>query len=57
MKEILGLSYNDLTYYLKSCLLYFGIYPEDYEVKSTRIIQEWIAEGLGRLWKKLQEDI
>ncbi|XP_058782221.1 disease resistance protein RPM1-like [Vicia villosa] len=45
IKEILGLSYDDLPYYLKSCLLYFGIYPEDYVVKSKRLIRKWIAEG------------
>jgi disease resistance protein RPM1 len=45
IKEILGLSYNDLPYYLKPCLLYFGIYPEDYEVKSKRVTRQWIAEG------------
>ncbi|CAJ2640042.1 unnamed protein product [Trifolium pratense] len=45
IKEILGLSYNDFPYHLKSCLLYFGIYPEDYEVKSKRVIRQWIAEG------------
>ncbi|WJX37455.1 hypothetical protein P8452_25218 [Trifolium repens] len=45
IKDILGLSYNDLPYYLKSCLLYFGIYPEDYEVKSKRVTRQWIAEG------------
>ncbi|MCH97214.1 NBS-containing resistance-like protein, partial [Trifolium medium] len=45
IKEILGLSYDDLPYYLKSCLLYFGIYPEDYEVKAKRLIRQWIAEG------------
>ncbi|WJX11269.1 hypothetical protein P8452_01902 [Trifolium repens] len=43
--NILGLSYNDLPYYLKACLLYFGMYPEDYEVDSNRVIRQWIAEG------------
>ncbi|XP_050881294.1 disease resistance protein RPM1 isoform X2 [Lathyrus oleraceus] len=45
IKEILGLSYDDLPYYLKSCLLYFVIYPEDYVVRSKRVIRQWIAEG------------
>jgi disease resistance protein RPM1 len=45
IKIILGLSYDDLPYYLKACLLYFGIYPKDYEVKSKRVIRQWIAEG------------
>ncbi|XP_061347429.1 disease resistance protein RPM1-like [Gastrolobium bilobum] len=42
---ILAFSYHDLPYYLKQCFLYFGIYPEDYEVKSKRLFQQWIAEG------------
>ncbi|KAI5409157.1 disease resistance protein RPM1 [Lathyrus oleraceus] len=45
IKEILGLSYDDLPYYLKSCLLYFAIYPEDYVVRSKTVIRHWIAEG------------
>ncbi|XP_061350922.1 toMV resistant protein Tm-2 netted virescent-like [Gastrolobium bilobum] len=43
--KILGLSYDDLPDYLKPCLLYFRIYPEDYVVKSKRLIQQWITEG------------
>ncbi|XP_058788077.1 disease resistance protein RPM1-like [Vicia villosa] len=45
IKEILGLSYDDLPYYLKPCLLYFGIFPEDYIVRSKSVIRQWIAEG------------
>ncbi|KHN28421.1 Disease resistance protein RPM1 [Glycine soja] len=43
--KILGLSYDDLPINLRSCLLYFGMYPEDYEVQSDRLIRQWIAEG------------
>ncbi|MED6117035.1 hypothetical protein PIB30_106006, partial [Stylosanthes scabra] len=43
--KILALSYDDLPYNLKSCFLYFGLYPEDYLVNSERLIWQWIAEG------------
>ena len=33
--KILSLSYDDLPYHLKSCMLYFGIYPEDYAIKRN----------------------
>ncbi|WJX37529.1 hypothetical protein P8452_25286 [Trifolium repens] len=45
INKILVLSYHDLSYNLKSCLLYFGIYPEDCKVNSKRLIRQWIAEG------------
>ncbi|KHN23934.1 Disease resistance protein RPM1 [Glycine soja] len=46
--KILGFSYDDLSYHLKPCLLYFGAYPEDYEVNSKRLIWQWVAEGFVR---------
>lgn len=44
--SILSLSYGDLPYHLKSCFLYFGMFPEDFSIKRRRIIQLWVANGL-----------
>lgn len=45
INRILSLSYHDLSYNLKPCLLYFGMYPEDYKVNAKMLIRQWIAEG------------
>ncbi|XP_048446379.1 disease resistance protein RPM1-like [Pyrus x bretschneideri] len=45
LTRILSLSYHHLPYYLKLCILYFGIFPEDYSVNCIRLVRLWIAEG------------
>ncbi|XP_027152175.1 disease resistance protein RPM1-like [Coffea eugenioides] len=45
IKRVLLLSYNALPYYLKSCLLYLSIYPEDYSIYVDVILLKWIALG------------
>ena len=45
LTKILSLSYDGLPYYLKPCILYFGIYPEDYSINHKRLTRQWIAEG------------
>ncbi|KAI9072272.1 hypothetical protein K1719_003656 [Acacia pycnantha] len=45
MNKVLSLSFNDLPYYLKSCLLYLIIFPEFYAIQHMRLIRLWIAEG------------
>ncbi|CAJ2639964.1 unnamed protein product [Trifolium pratense] len=44
IKKIVCLSYHDLSYNLKSCLLYFGLYPEGCIVPSKILIRQWMAE-------------
>ncbi|KAL3497931.1 hypothetical protein ACH5RR_040663 [Cinchona calisaya] len=45
VKKILFLSYNDLPFFLQSCLLYMSTYPEDFKITANELIKQWIAEG------------
>uniref|UniRef100_A0ACD5Z9S7 Uncharacterized protein n=1 Tax=Avena sativa TaxID=4498 RepID=A0ACD5Z9S7_AVESA len=45
IKTVLMKSYDGLPYYLKSCFLYFSIFPEDRNVRRRRLVYRWIAEG------------
>ncbi|KAL1561246.1 putative late blight resistance protein R1A-10 [Salvia divinorum] len=43
--SILSLSYNHLPNHLKPCFLYMGAFPEDFEIKGSRLVLLWVAEG------------
>ncbi|XP_057780139.1 putative late blight resistance protein homolog R1A-10 [Salvia miltiorrhiza] len=43
--DVLSLSYNHLPPHLKPCFLYMGIFREDSEIRASRIIKLWVAEG------------
>lgn len=44
IKNILSLSYNELPYYLRTCLLYLSIFPEDYPIPCWSLTSLWVAE-------------
>ncbi|KAJ4807110.1 Nbs-lrr resistance protein [Rhynchospora pubera] len=57
--DIISTSYEDLPFNLKSCFMYLALFPEDYKIKASNLIQLWIVEGLISRDKstKTMEDI
>ncbi|XP_022846335.1 putative late blight resistance protein homolog R1B-17 [Olea europaea var. sylvestris] len=43
--EILSLSYDYLPHYFKARFLYMGVLPEDDEIRVSKLIKLWAAEG------------
>ncbi|KAM3320976.1 hypothetical protein P3S67_008178 [Capsicum chacoense] len=39
---------------LKTCLLHFGIFPEDIEIPAKNLMRSWMAEGLLKLENDLE---
>ncbi|KAH6778933.1 hypothetical protein C2S52_010170 [Perilla frutescens var. hirtella] len=46
VSKVLNPSYENLPQHLKMCLLYMGIFPQNHNVPTSKIINMWIAEGL-----------
>ncbi|XP_042483061.1 disease resistance RPP8-like protein 3 [Macadamia integrifolia] len=46
-RKVFSQSYNDMPCHLRSCFLYFGLFPEDSEIQCDRLIRLWVAEGFS----------
>ena len=46
VSDVLVLSYQDLSYHLKSCFLYLAHFPEDHEIPTKTLVRMWVAEGI-----------
>ncbi|KAL8224282.1 hypothetical protein R6Q57_019757 [Mikania cordata] len=56
--DSLTLSYNHLPPHLRQCFLFFGSFPEDYEVPVTKLIWLWIAQGfIHETGSRMLEDV
>ncbi|PAN13379.1 hypothetical protein PAHAL_2G332500 [Panicum hallii] len=43
--KVIVSSYDGLPYDLKSIFLYLSIFPENHEIRRTRLLRRWMAEG------------
>ncbi|KAH6763392.1 hypothetical protein C2S52_020825 [Perilla frutescens var. hirtella] len=44
-ENIILLSYNKLPHDLRDCFVYLGVFPEDTEIPTWKLVRLWIAEG------------
>ncbi|RCV37139.1 hypothetical protein SETIT_8G039400v2 [Setaria italica] len=50
MRRVLIRNYTSLpNHALKACLLYFGMFPCDYQIKRKSLLRLWLAEGFVEL--------
>uniref|UniRef100_A0A7N1A626 NB-ARC domain-containing protein n=1 Tax=Kalanchoe fedtschenkoi TaxID=63787 RepID=A0A7N1A626_KALFE len=56
--KILSLSYRNLPSHLRTCFLYVGVFPEDFEIQAKELCLLWVAEGFVKgQSRELEEDL
>ncbi|KAK3028652.1 hypothetical protein RJ639_037832 [Escallonia herrerae] len=57
IRQLLTLSYNDLSPKSKLCFLYLGMFPEDSEIDAGRLTRLWMAEEFTIPSEQRMEDV
>ncbi|KAL2488479.1 Disease resistance protein (CC-NBS-LRR class) family [Forsythia ovata] len=58
MDKLIAFSFNNLPYHLKACFLYFGMFPEDFQIPMSTLLHLWISEGFIQKQEEMNlEDI
>jgi disease resistance protein RPM1 len=42
MRNVVSTGYYNLPLHLKACLLYISIFPENFEIRSDRLVWRWV---------------
>ncbi|KAK4344654.1 hypothetical protein RND71_034830 [Anisodus tanguticus] len=55
--DVLALSYKHLPDHLKVCFIYFGVFPEDFEIPVWKLLRLWTGEGfIQKMGQECLED-
>jgi hypothetical protein len=58
VKRVMRLNYEGLPYHVKFCILYMCIFPLNHEIRHTRLLRRWMAEGyIEKPYNKTLEEV
>ncbi|KAA8529861.1 hypothetical protein F0562_034370 [Nyssa sinensis] len=56
--DILALRYKHLPHHLRVCFIYFGLFPEEFDIPVWKLLRLWVAEGfIQQIGQVCLEDI
>ncbi|PHU01363.1 hypothetical protein BC332_31150 [Capsicum chinense] len=56
-EDIVSLSYADLPYHLKQCVLYLVLFPKEYDIPVRRLLRLWLSKGFVECKPDIPEDM
>ncbi|KAM0904129.1 hypothetical protein ACQ4PT_018238 [Festuca glaucescens] len=58
VKGVISLNYDELPYHVKFCFLYMSIFPQNHEIRHTRLLRRWMAEAyIDKSYNRTREEV